>query len=74
MQTVFFERSGDDAKEVLSAFRAALLETEGCREVKLLESAQQAGLYLLVSTWAQGSEPPAAPEGAKRWTFRDAEG
>ena len=74
MQTIFFERSGDDAKEVLEVFSSALLNAEGCQEVRLLASAQQAGLYLLVSTWTRGSEPPAAPEGTKRWIFRDAEG
>ena len=71
--TLFFERSGEDAREVLTAFRAALLRTEGCKEVKLLASVQQAGLYLLVSTWAEGSEPPAAPRGTKCWAFQDAQ-
>ena len=74
MRTIFFERSGDDAKEVLEAFRSALLSAEGCQEVRLLASVQQAGLYLLVSTWTPDSEPPAAPEGTKLWIFQDAEG
>ena len=72
VQTIFFERSGEEAKEVLEVFRARLLDTEGCREVKLLESAQQAKLYLLVTTWIDGGEPPVAPEGTKLWIFREA--
>ena len=71
MQTVFFERSGEDAKEVLAAFRATLLEREECQEVKLLASTQQVDLYLLVTTWTNGSEPPKAPDGTKLWIFRD---
>ena len=74
MLTLFFEQSGERAKEVLEVFRSELLSTEGCEEVKLLASTQQAGLYLLVSTWTPESEPPAAPEGTRVWAFRDAEG
>ena len=71
MHTVFFERSGDDAREILAAFRAELLNASGCEEVKLLESVQQAELYLLVSTWREHSEPPPAPTGTKLWRFRE---
>ena len=74
MLTLFFERSGERAREVLKAFRSELLGAEGCEEVKLLMSTQQAGLYLLVSTWTPGSEPPAAPEGTKMWMFQDVGG
>ena len=69
MLTIFFERSGEDAKATLKAFRSELLRAGACREVKLLASAQQADLYLLVATWADDA-PPAAPEGTKLWVFR----
>lgn len=72
--TVFFERSGEDAKEVLAAFREALEGVEACQTATLLESAQQINLYLLVTTWAGEDEMPAAPEGTKQWIFRAEDG
>ncbi len=70
--TIFFERSGEDARAILEAFRAELLRAEACQEVVLLASAQQADLYLLVAIWANDTLP-AAPEGTKLWIFRNAE-
>lgn len=71
---IFYERSGEDAREVLQTFGETLSDVSECRSVQLLESAQQAELYLLVVVWTDTDEKrPEPPDGTKLWMFRSTE-
>lgn len=67
--TVFYELSGDGAKERLRAFGETLAAYGW--EVEVLENTAQPGLFLLL---CQGSDetllPDEAPTSAKVWQFR----
>jgi len=70
--TAFYELNGAGARRALEAFAAELAALDACLDCRLLESAQQPGLYLLMSEWREEAAPPTPPEGAKVWLFRAA--
>jgi hypothetical protein len=69
MLTLFIEMSGPGAQEVLTDFAARLKTQPSSGAVRLLESAEQEGLFLLVVDW-QAESLPQAPAGAKVWKFK----
>ena len=67
--TVFYELSGDEARERLTAF-GRTLEALGWA-VELLENTTQSGLFLLLCRGSgEALLPNDAPAGAKLWQFR----
>lgn len=67
--TFFIEMSGTQAQAVLSDLAGRLRKRPACRTLRLLESAEQEGLFLLVLEW-QGEALPELPENAKAWKFK----
>lgn len=69
MQTFFVEMAGPGAEPRLRRLAAELAAQPACLGLRLLESREQAGLYLLELEW-QGEASPALPADAKVWRFR----
>lgn len=68
--TIFFECAGEHARALLAALQEACARDRRWLGGRLLESAEQPGLYLLVSEWQGEGRPPAVPDGVKVWRFR----
>lgn len=76
MTIFFYETAGEGARLKLERFAAALSAQEGSLGCRLLASADQTGLYLLVCEWRGGAPAPALPEGREGvavWHFEQLE-
>ncbi len=69
--TVFYERAGEDAQGAATHFAETMAEHDGFLGCRLLGSAEQPNLYLLVSEWRAGASAPEAPETFKVWRFHE---
>lgn len=67
--TIFCEYGGARARAVLEALAEACAQQGGWLGGRLLRSAEQPGLHLLVSEWQGEGKLPAVPEGVRVWRF-----
>lgn len=72
MQIYFVEYAGEDALTKLETLKEGLSSLPFVQSLKLLKNTQQAKLYLLVIETSEEAHIDV-PDGAKMWTFVEAE-
>jgi hypothetical protein len=70
--TLFYELADSNAKARLTALQNQLEQSPQVMSARLLESLEQAGLYLLIIE--AHSQPEVALAGARVWVFREVAG
>jgi hypothetical protein len=68
MTVVFVEMAGAEARDALAALAERLEREPSCVALRLLESRETEGLYLLELDW-RGETLPELPPTARVWSF-----